>query len=94
MFKKDNNITGIEKVIGLVTAELEETTPGTAEFDKISEQLERLNKIATSRKSAPVSKDGLLAVLANLAGIGMIIGHERFSVITSKALALVVKSRV
>ena len=94
MFTKDKNIAGIETVIGLVTEELTKTKPGTPEFDKISEQLDRLNKIASSRKSDPVSKDGLLAVLANITGIALIINHERLNVITTKAIGFIAKSRV
>lgn len=94
MFKKDTNIAGIETVIGIVTEELVKTTPGSTEFDKLSEQLDRLNKIASSRKSDPVSKDGLLAILANITGIALIINHERLNVITSKAIGFIAKSRI
>ena len=94
MFTKDKNIAGLETVIGIVTEELKKTKPGSPEFDKISEQLDRLNKIASSRKSAPVSKDGLLAVLANFTGIVLIINHERLNVITTKAVGFIAMSRV
>jgi hypothetical protein len=89
MFKKNKELIGLDLVIDLATTELLEHTPGTPEYDKILEQLEKLNKIANSNKSEPVSKDGLLAVIANLTGIGMILGHERLHVITSKALGFV-----
>lgn len=94
MFNKDKNIAGIETVIGLVTEELVKATPGTDEYAKIVELLERLNKIASSRKSDPVSKDGLIAFIGNLAGIGLILNHERLHVITTKALSFVTKSRI
>jgi hypothetical protein len=89
MFKKNKELIGLDLVIDLATTELLEHTPGTPEYDKILEQLEKLNKIANSQKSDPVSKDGLLAVIANLTGIGMILGHERLHVITTKALGFV-----
>ncbi len=94
MFKKDKNLAGLETVIGLVTEELELAKPGSPEFDKIAEQLERLNKIASSRKSAPVSKDGLIAVVANLAGIGFILKFEQLHTLTTKAIGFVAKSRI
>lgn len=93
MFKKDPNTAGIETVIGLVTAELEKTTPGTPEFDKIAEQLERLNKISSTRKSEPVNRNAIIAAFGNLLGIGLIIRHEQFNVITTKALGLIGKAR-
>jgi len=93
MFKKDTNTAGLEKVIGLVTAELEKATPGTEEFAKIAEQLERLNKIASTRKSEPVSANAIIAVIGNLLGIGLIIRTEQFNVITTKAIGFVGKFR-
>lgn len=89
MFKKDNNLAGLETVIGLVTEELKRSTPGTPEFNTIAEQLERLNKIASTRKSEPWSKNGILAVVANIVGIGAILQHERLHVVTSKAVGFV-----
>lgn len=94
MFNKDNNIAGIETVIGLVTEELEKATPGSEEFSKIAEQLERLNKIAASRKSEPISRNAVIAVIGNLLGIGVILQHERLNTITTKALSFVGKFRL
>lgn len=91
MFKKDKNIAGIETVIGLLTEELEKATPGTDQYSKILEQLERLNKIASTRKDDPVSRNGLIAVFGNLVGIGLILNHERLHVVTSKAVNFVGK---
>lgn len=93
MFKKDKNLAGLETVIRLVTEELEKTDIGTPEFDKIAEQLERLNKIASTRKDDPISKNGLIAVFGNLLGIGLILNHERLHVVTSKAVGFVGKFR-
>jgi len=89
MFKKKNELIGIDLVIDLATTELLDLKPGSPEYDKVLEQLEKLNKIAKSNKSDPVSKDGLLGVIANLAGIGLILQHERLHVITTKALGFV-----
>jgi hypothetical protein len=91
MFKKDKNIAGLETVIGLVTEELEKTTPGTEGYSRIVEQLERLNKIAASRKSEPVSWNGLISGGVNLLGIGLILNYERLHVVTSKAVGFVTK---
>jgi len=91
MFKKDKNIAGLETVIGLVTEALHEATPGTDEYNKILDQLDRLNKIASTRKSEPVSKNALIAVGGNLVGIVAILQHERLHVISSKAVAFVGK---
>lgn len=89
MFKKNKELIGLDLVIDLATTKLLDYEPGTPEYDKILEQLEKLNKIANSQKSEPLSKDGLFGMIANLAGIGMIIHHERLHVITSKAVGFV-----
>lgn len=91
MFKKDKNLAGLETVVGLVTEELQNATPGTDEYAKILEQLERLNKIASTRKSEPWSKNAVLAIVGNLVGIGAILQHERLHVITTKAIGFVGK---
>lgn len=94
MFKKTNKNAGIDLVIAAATAELLKFEPTSDEYKKIVDQLERLNKIAASNSSEKVSKDGLIAVIGNLLGIGLIINHERLHTLTSKALGFVVKSRI
>lgn len=91
MFKKDKNTAGLETVIGLLNEELVKATPGTEQYSKILEQLERVNKIASTRKDDPISKNGLIAVVGNLLGIGLILNHERLHVVTSKAVNFVGK---
>lgn len=93
MFKKNTNNAGMKLVIDAATAELLKETPGSDRYDKIVAQLERLNKISASNSSDKVSKDGLIAVAGNLLGIGIIVGHERIAVITSKAVGFVGKFR-
>lgn len=93
MFKKDTPNTGIQLVIDAATAELLKHQPQSPEYQKIVEQLEKLTKIAASNSSDKVSKDTLYGIFGNLAGIGIIVGHERFAVITSKALGFVGKFR-
>jgi len=93
MFKKNNQHTGLQLVMDAATAELLKETPGTERYNKIAEQLERLNKIAASRKSEPISKNTLIAAVVNLAGIGLIIRHEQFHTLTTKAIGFVGKLR-
>jgi hypothetical protein len=93
MFKKEHPNTGMQLVIDAATAELLKESPGSDRYNKIVEQIEKLNKVAASNRSDKVSKDGLIAVAGNLLGIGIIVGHERFAVITSKAIGFVGKFR-
>lgn len=68
-------------------------TPDKKEYAAAAEQLTVLMKIKQNQKPDRVSKDVLATILANLLGIGMIIGYERTSVIASKALGFVMKAR-
>jgi hypothetical protein len=89
MFNKNKNVTGMDLVIKLATEELNKHQPDSPEYEKIVTQLERLNKIAASNRRDKVSPNGLIAVIGNLAVTGLIIHHERFNVITTKAIGFV-----
>jgi hypothetical protein len=93
MFNKDKNPAGIDLVIKLATDELLKLQPDDPKYVQTVDMIERLNKIALSNKSDRVSKDGIIAGVVNLVGIGMIIRHEQLNVITSKALGFVFKAR-
>lgn len=88
MFKK-KELIGLDLVLDLATTELLEHKPGTDEYNKVLETVERINKVKNSQESDPVNKGDILQVIANLAGIGMILQHERLHVITSKAVSFV-----
>ena len=89
MFNKMKNPTGIDLVIKIATDKLLTLQPDTPEYDRIVNQIERLNKIAASNRSERVSKDGLIAVAGNLLVTGLIMNHERLNVITTKAISFV-----
>lgn len=95
MFKKnDTNATGMKLVIDACNKELLKHEPSSEEFKRIVDQLERLNKIASNNNAREkVNPNGLIAVGGNLLGIGLIIGHERLHVITTKAIGFVGKFR-
>lgn len=80
--------TAIDKVL----VELDTKTPGTDEYAKLVEQLDKLIKIKVTEKPVDkLSKDTLTTVLGSIAGIVAIIGFERANIITSKALGFVLK---
>jgi hypothetical protein len=88
MFKK-KELIGLDLVLDLATTKLLDYEPGTEEYNKVLETVERINKVKNSQESDPVNKGDILQVCANLLGIGMIIHHERLHVITSKAVGFV-----
>lgn len=89
MFIKKKELIGLDLVLDLATTQLLDLTPGTTEYEKVLEQVERLNKIANSQKSEPIKKNEWLLAITNLVGIGVIVRHEHFNIITSKAIGFV-----
>lgn len=91
MFKK-SPATSVQVEIDRLHRILANLTPHTDEYSATTDQLSKLYTLQTN-KSDRLSKDTLALVAGNLAGIVMILGHERAHVIASKALAFVIKAR-
>lgn len=93
---KPKENAGLDLVIDIAEAELVKHDIGDDEYIKIMDQLERLYKMKASVKTDPnvVSKDNLIGVIANFVGIVLVINHERVNVITSKAMSMIVRSKV
>lgn len=67
-----------------------------ADSDEYATMLDRvkvLEKLKAEDKPSRPSPDTLILAAVNLAGIAMIIRHEQFNVITTKALGFVQKPR-
>lgn len=93
--KKPTALTsGADAAIELAFTELKGYEPHTKEYADCLTQIERLAALTTSNKKEKVSKDNLISVGGNLAGIGMILGYERTHVLASKALNFVLKSKL
>lgn len=74
--------------------EMTEYGPGTEEYAKALEYLERLNKMKTSDRPSRVSGDTIAIVLGNLAGILIIVMYEQKHVLVSKAFGFGMKNAV
>lgn len=92
---KPENRPGLEKAIDDALLELAKLQADTPEYDAVLDKIERLYKLRLPEPEAskPVSADALVAGAVNLAGILLIINHERVNVISTKALAFVGKFR-
>lgn len=95
MFNKNKpeNRPGLEKAIDEALIELSKTQSGTPEYKAILEEIEKLYalRLPEPEPSKPISKDALIAVAGNLAGIILIINHEKLHVISTKAVGFVGK---
>lgn len=92
---KPENRAGLEKAIDDALLELNALQADTPEYDIVLDKIERLYKLRLPEPEAPkpVSKDALVAGAVNLAGIILIINHEKLHVISTKALGFVGKFR-
>lgn len=93
MFRKNPEPTNLDTIISNLEARVGRADPISDDYTKLVDRLADLYKIRAAQQPDRVSKDAMVAVLANLTGIGLILNHERIHVITTKALGLVAKAR-
>lgn len=93
--KTEKNRPGLEKAIDDALIELAGLQADTEEFNKVLDKIERLYKLRAPEQepAKPVSMDTIVAVAGNLAGIILIINHEKLHVISTKAVQFVGKFR-
>lgn len=83
--------TMLDEAIEEALRELKGHDAHSEEYAKIVDQLTALHAMKSNEKTDRVSKDTLAMVVGNLAGIIVIVGHERAHVVTSKALNFIGK---
>lgn len=88
--KNDPNRPALEAAIADALVNL---SPHDDDYDKKVKSLERLYKLKEIDPPKTVSPDTILLVLGNVVGIAMIVGYERANVVTSKAIAFIMKLR-
>ncbi len=93
MFKKNTTPTALEETIDAVHDKMAELDPFSTQYAACVDQLVKLTSIKDPKSKPGVTPDVAVTAAVNLIGIGMIIHHERASVIASKALAFVMKLR-
>lgn len=91
MFKPNPLNVKLDEAIDRIMQDMTAEDPNTDKYDAMSTQLERLYKIRNETRSRRVSPDTLANVAANIVGIGIIVGHERVHIVTSKALGFIKK---
>lgn len=93
MFKKPPSDVKLEKAIERVLDHMTTETMTSDDYAKDVDHLVKLHTLKANQAKQRVSKDVLITVGANLAGIILILTHERVHVVTTKALSLVMKAR-
>lgn len=90
---KKKNSTSIDMEIARILEQMSHHDANSEEYAAMAKNLDTLTKIGNNTDNS-VSKEALLTVGANLAGIGMILMHENTRALTSKALGLVLKTKL
>lgn len=95
--KPASNKAGVAEAINSLLEAMSAEQPESEAYAQMVDQLTKLyalketdHKVESPRR---VSADTLAIVGGNILGIVMIVGHERASVLTSKALTLLTKVR-
>jgi hypothetical protein len=91
MFKPDPLNARLDETIDRVLKKMAENDPDSEEYAAMSDQLTKLYAIKNENRSRRVSPDTLANIVANLFGIGVIVGYEQKHIITSKALGFIKK---
>ena len=94
MFSRTGESSQLERQIDRAIRELDNHPVGSQDYVRAVDVVVKLHRMKEEEKSSPVSKDTLAIIGANLLGIIMIIKHEHVNVITSRALNLILKSRI
>lgn len=85
--KKDPS--NIQQEIDRVIVIMSTKEPDSDEYAKMNKQLGHLHERLMAEKPKPIDAGTIATISANLAGILLIVGHERAHVITSKAVSFV-----
>lgn len=80
---------GLDKIIDDLLREMEGVNGDSPEYDKMSDQLVKLMKLKSEVGRKRISPDTWAGIMANLAGILIIVGYERAHIVTSKALPFI-----
>ena len=91
LFKKEK--TSLDELIDTVQTQMFGYDADSDEFKKAAKRLDLLYKMRSSTSTDRLNINTAVAVVGNLAGILLILNHERLHVVTSKALSFVLKTR-
>lgn len=93
MFRRPPSTAGLEKARIDALKALHETDPEDPKYTGLLEKVEKLSTLITAERPEPLNVNTALLAAANIGGIALIVSHERFNVITSKAVNFVGKMR-
>lgn len=90
--KPDPEDAALEQVIALALKNLDQYSIDSKEYSDAVASIAKLYALKTPPVPSRISPDTLAIVLGNLAGILVIVGAERSTILTSKAISFVMKA--
>jgi|KBSMisStaDraftv2_1062788.scaffolds.fasta_scaffold29989_5 hypothetical protein len=85
--------TPLEDAVNRALLDLKNHAVGSEEYQKSLDALTKLHKMKKEESPSSVSRDTLVVVAANLVGLAMVIKHERFNTITSRAFGMLLRPK-
>lgn len=82
-----------DKQLRRLLRELETTEPNSEEYGTLVERLKKFQQMRAEDRPEKLSPNTAALVVTNVLGIVMIVRHEQFNVIVSKALGFVIKPK-
>lgn len=89
--KPTDESPGLQEAIDELLAKMHETSPDTKEYAAMIAHLQLLYTLREKDAPKRVSPDTVAIIMANLAGILLILNFERLHVIATKALGFLMK---
>lgn len=93
-FIKKDKRSVLEKEIDDVVVLMGTYDPSSKEYTAMAENLERLKKADACKGKAGLTPDGILSAGVYLAGLVLVLQHEKLDIIKSKAFGQLMKVRL
>lgn len=95
VFKKTpKDPTELDKALDELILEMKTVVPGSQQHTEIVKSVEVLYKAKSHIKDRRINPDTALVVGGNIAGILAVLTFEKFGIITSKAISMVLKTKI
>lgn len=93
MFPDAKPKSKLQIAIDQTLIEMSNQSATSDEYGTMLDRVKVLHKMKEEERPSRVSPDTMVLAATNLIGIALIIRHEQFNVVTSKALSFVLKPR-
>lgn len=88
---RPESLTLMDQEIARLTALLSTMQPLEDDYTKTVDLVTKLTKARAEKNESAISMDTVLTVVANIAGILLVLNYERLNVVSTKALTMVWK---